>query len=87
MKKNCDCGLKSAYKGTYKVPNPAPYILHTGERVLNRLQTKALDRLEKSGIIKLPKGAKIPQKLSKPEVKKILTMMMNGTKRGKKVRK
>ena len=26
---------KAAYKGTYRVKTPAPYILHTGERVLS----------------------------------------------------
>jgi hypothetical protein len=75
---------KAAYKGTYRVKTPAPYILHTGERVLNRAQTVALDRLEKAGKVKLPKGAKVPQKVSKVEVRKILSMMVNNTKRGKK---
>lgn len=81
------CDVYSAYKGTNRVPKPAPYILHTGERVLNRLQTNALDRLEKLGKVKLPKGSLTPQKLSKVEVKRILTMMVNGTKRGKKGKK
>ena len=72
------------YLGTYKVPAPAPYILHSGERVLNKQQTQALAKLEKSGKVSLPKGAKVPQKASKTEVKKILTMMINNTKRGKK---
>ena len=68
--------IKSCYKGTYRVPIPAPYILHTGERVLNVRQTKALDRLEKNGKIKLPKGAKNPQRVSKKEVKRIMTMYL-----------
>ena len=84
MKKDCDCKMKSAYKGTYRVAVPAPYILHTGERVLNRKQTEALAKLEKEGGVKLPKGALKPQRLSKIEVRKILTMMLRGTKRGKK---
>lgn len=75
---------KGCYKGSYRVSQPAPYILHTGERVLNKAQTLALNRLEKSGKVKLPKGLKVPQKVSRSEVKKILTMMVNGTKRGKK---
>jgi len=72
------------YLGSFKVPAPAPYILHSGERVLNKLQTQALAKLEKTGKVSLPKGAKVPQKVSKTEVKKILTMMINGSKRGKK---
>jgi hypothetical protein len=61
---------------------PAPYILHTGERVLNRRQTVALANAEKQGIIKLPPGATKPQRLSKTEVRKMLTHYVNGTTRG-----
>jgi hypothetical protein len=81
------CEVYSAYKGTNRVKAPAPYILHTGERVLNRRQTEALDRLEKLGKVKLPKGSLVPQKLKKVEVKRILSMMVNGTKRGRKNKK
>lgn len=86
MCKKCGgkCGsiTHGCYQGSYRVPMPAPYILHTGERVLNRQQTVALANAEKQGIIDLPKGARKPQRLSKVEVRKMLTHYVNGTKRG-----
>ena len=86
MCKQCGgkCGTikHGCYLGSYKVPMPAPYILHTGERVLNRRQTVALANAEKQGIIKLPPGATKPQRLSKTEVRKMLTHYVNGTTRG-----
>lgn len=71
----------------YRVDKPRPFILHTGERVLNRNQTKALDRLQKQGKVKLPKGAKKPKAVSLTEVKKVYKMIINKTKRGRKTSK
>ena len=68
----------------YRVDKPRPIILHTGERILNKAQTKALEKLEKLNKIKLPAGGKAPEKVSMTEVKKVYKMLINKTKRGKK---
>jgi len=71
-------------RDNYRVDKPRPIILHTGERILNKTQTKALEKLEKLNKIKLPAGGKAPQKVSMTEVKKVYKMLINKTKRGKK---
>lgn len=67
-----------------KIDKPRPVVLHTGERVLNRKQTLALDKLLKAGKVSLPKGGRKPKPISRTEVKKVYAMLINNTKRGKK---
>jgi len=68
----------------HRTKSGTPIIVHEGERILSRAQTKVLATAERDGRVKLPKGGILPQKITKAESAKMLRHYINGTKRGAK---
>tara|TARA_R110000765_G_scaffold220318_1_gene324219 strand:- start:319 stop:678 length:360 start_codon:yes stop_codon:yes gene_type:complete len=68
----------------HRTKSGTPVIVHEGERILSRAQTKVLATAERDGRVKLPAGGILPQKITKAESAKMLRHYINGTRRGVK---
>ena len=56
----------------HRTKSGTPVIVHEGERILSRAQTKVLATAERDGRVKLPAGGILPQKITKAESAKML---------------